>query len=48
MAYVLMRHPWITLRVIQAIHWQAARLWWKKCPFYPHPKYRAVPEGEGP
>jgi uncharacterized protein len=32
------RHPWMTARVVQAIHWQALRLWWKKCPFYSHPK----------
>ena len=31
--------PWLTGRVIQAIHWQAFRLWRKKCPFYPHPKH---------
>ena len=32
------RFPWLTARVIQAIHWQAFRLWRKKCPFYPHPQ----------
>jgi len=36
----LVRFPWLTARVVQAIHWQAFRLWWKKCPFYPHPKHR--------
>ncbi len=35
---VLMRHPWMTLRVSQAIYWQAVRLRWKKCPFFSHPK----------
>ena len=48
MAFVLMRHPWMTLRVTQAIYGQAVRLWWKKCPFYPHPKYPTVPETEEP
>jgi DUF1365 family protein len=43
MISVLLRYPWITLRVSQAIYWQAARLWWKKCPFYKHPKYRTEP-----
>ena len=33
----LARYPWMTARVTQAIYWQAFRLWWKKCPFYPHP-----------
>lgn len=32
-------YPWMTLRVSQAIYWQAARLWWKKCPFFTHPNY---------
>jgi len=29
--------PFITLKVIVAIHWQAFRLWLKKVPFHPHP-----------
>ena len=44
MVGVLTRHPWMTLRVSQAIYWQAARLWRKKCPFFSHPKYRRLPE----
>ena len=44
MAYTLLRHPCMTLRVSQAIYWQAARLRWKKCPFFHHPKYSDVPE----
>jgi DUF1365 family protein len=35
----LVGFPWLTARVIQAIHWQAFRLWRKKCPLYPHPKH---------
>jgi DUF1365 family protein len=38
-ARALMRHPWMTGRVSQAIYWQALRLWLKKSPFYSHPKY---------
>jgi uncharacterized protein len=38
MLRALARHPWMTGRVIQAIYWQAFRLWWKKCRYYPHPK----------
>jgi DUF1365 family protein len=38
MLRALARYPWMTGRVSQAIYWQALRLWWKKCPFYAHPK----------
>jgi len=37
MLRALASHPWMTGRVIQAIYWQAFWLWWKKCPYYPHP-----------
>ena len=40
MFLALLRHPWMTGRVTQAIYWQALRLWWKRCPYYPHPKQR--------
>lgn len=33
----LVRHPWMTARVVQAIYWQAFRLWRKRCPFFQHP-----------
>ncbi|MDH3585032.1 MAG: DUF1365 domain-containing protein [Phycisphaerae bacterium] len=39
LARVLARHPLITAQVVARIYWQAARLWWKKCPFHPHPKH---------
>lgn len=32
-----LRFPFMTARVIAAIYWQAARLWIKRTPFYPHP-----------
>ncbi|UCG33712.1 MAG: DUF1365 domain-containing protein [Phycisphaerales bacterium] len=48
MARVLLRHPWMTMRVSQAIYWQAARLWWKNSPFFPHPKHRTAPAAEEP
>jgi DUF1365 family protein len=38
MLRVLAGYPWMTGRVVQAIYWQALWLWWKKCPYYPHPK----------
>lgn len=33
----LLRHPWMTAKVILAIHWQALRLWLKRVPVYTHP-----------
>jgi DUF1365 family protein len=35
---VLCSFPFMTVRVIVAIHWQAFRLWLKRAPFYGHPK----------
>ena len=37
---VLFQYPLMTAKVTGAIHWQALKLWWKKAPFYPHPKYK--------
>jgi uncharacterized protein len=48
MLRTLARHPWMTGRVTQAIYWQAFRLWRKKCPYYPHPKYSQGSEGQQP
>lgn len=33
----LLRHPWITAKVIAGIHWQAIRLWGKRVPVVHHP-----------
>lgn len=33
----LRRHPWMTLKVILAIHWEAMRLWVKRVPVFTHP-----------
>lgn len=33
----LLRFPWMTAKVIGAIHWEALRLWLKKAPVYTHP-----------
>lgn len=37
LAACLLRYPWMTARVIFAIHWQALRLWLKRTPVYDHP-----------
>jgi len=34
---MLLKYPWMTLKVIAAIHWQAVRLWGKKVPVVHHP-----------
>ncbi|MHC4470036.1 MAG: DUF1365 family protein [Planctomycetota bacterium] len=44
LARALVKHPFMTGKVIAAIHWQALRLWWKRCPFFPHPKRRLKTE----
>ena len=37
LAGVLMRYPFMTLKVTFAIYWQALRLWLKGCPLHAHP-----------
>ncbi len=41
---VMFNYPLMTVKVIAAIYWQALKLWWKKTPFYEHPKHYS---GEG-
>lgn len=37
LAAVLARFPFMTLKVVAAIHWQALRLWLKRVPVHTHP-----------
>jgi DUF1365 family protein len=37
LALSLLRYPFMTVKVVAGIHWQAVRLWLKKAPFVPHP-----------
>jgi DUF1365 family protein len=37
LAGILVRFPFMTIKIIAAIHWQALRLWIKRCPLYAHP-----------
>jgi DUF1365 family protein len=37
LARVLIAFPFITVKIVSAIYWQALRLWFKRCPFYVHP-----------
>lgn len=39
----LIRYPFITLKIISAIHYQAFRLWLKKVPFHEHPDKQEAP-----
>jgi DUF1365 family protein len=37
----LLSHPWMTAKVIGAIHWEALRLYLKKVPVFTHPRRNA-------
>lgn len=35
---ILIRFPWMTVKVVSAIYWQAIKLWWKGVPIFNHPE----------
>jgi DUF1365 family protein len=37
---ILIQYPFITVKVIIGIYWQAFKLWLKRVPFYDHPKLK--------
>jgi DUF1365 family protein len=37
LAKLLLRHPCMPGQITARIYYQALKLWWKRCPFYPHP-----------
>ena len=41
LARVLLTYPWMTARIMVAIHWQALKLWLKRVPFLVHPDKEA-------
>jgi DUF1365 family protein len=43
---LLVRHPWMTAKVIGAIHWQALRLYLKRVPVFTHPARMRPPVEE--
>ena len=30
---MLARYPWVTMKVMGGIHWEALKLWWKGAPY---------------
>ena len=49
LAGTLLRFPWMTAKVILAIHWEALRLWLKRVPVHDHPgRLRAAAPADMP
>lgn len=45
LAHALIAFPFMTLKVVGGIYWQALRLWLKRVPFHQHPQAHADPGG---
>jgi uncharacterized protein len=43
LARVLYRYPLMTAKISGAIYWQALRLWFRRTPFFTHPKWTVTP-----
>ena len=43
---ILIRFPWMTVKVVSAIYWQAIKLWWKGVPIFDHVKIMNANETE--
>ena len=39
---ILIRFPWMTVKVIAGIYWQALKLWWKGVPIYNHTDHKST------
>ncbi len=39
LAIFLLRQPWASYSIPIKIYWEAAKLWWKRSPFFQHPRY---------
>jgi len=35
--WTLLKYPVVAGKILAAIYFEALRLWWKKCPYFPHP-----------
>ncbi len=44
---ILLRHPFMTGKVMAGIHYEALRLYWKRAPFYPNPHTAGTTAGRG-
>ena len=41
---VIIQFPFLTLRIVATIHWQAVKLWLKGATFYPNPGAPTLPK----
>jgi DUF1365 family protein len=48
LAGMLLRFPWMTAKVIAAIHWEALRLWLRRTPVHDHPARSSVARAATP